>query len=251
MDMPKFDTTKAAAFEGRIVDMLNLGSLALMISLGHRTGLFDVMSDLPPSTSREIARASGLNERYVREWLGALTTARIVEYQLPGISQTQVNPKIDLSFASGLRSFLRHDPDVIMVGEIRDLETAEIAIQAALTGHLVLSTIHTNDAPGAVGRLIDMGVKPFLVASATQCIAAQRLARRLCNDCKRPVEEALRPERLLEIDDSETSLARAGHADDHSVRREVQGVVLGRRIGDPLAFCIDRSAEIEAHGPAA
>src|SRR5690606_9717216 len=118
--------------------------------------------------------------------LNILTVEDPVEYQLEGISQTQVNPKINLSFASGLRSFLRHDPDVIMVGEIRDLETAEIAIQAALTGHLVLSTIHTNDAPGAITRLVDMGVEPFLVASSVIGILAQRLVRTLCPHCKKP-----------------------------------------------------------------
>ena len=118
--------------------------------------------------------------------LNILTIEDPVEYQLMGVSQTQVNPKINLTFASGLRSFLRHDPDVIMVGEIRDLETAEIAIQAALTGHLVLSTIHTNDAPGAVTRLVDMGVEPFLVASSIIGIMAQRLIRTLCPDCKEP-----------------------------------------------------------------
>ncbi len=116
--------------------------------------------------------------------LNILTIEDPVEYQLNGVSQTQVNPKINLTFANGLRSFLRHDPDVIMVGEIRDLETAEIAIQAALTGHLVLSTIHTNDAPGAITRLVDMGVEPFLVASSVIGIMAQRLVRTLCADCK-------------------------------------------------------------------
>lgn len=116
--------------------------------------------------------------------LNILTIEDPVEYQLTGVSQTQVNPKIQLTFASGLRSFLRHDPDVIMVGEIRDLETAEIAIQAALTGHLVLSTIHTNDAPGAITRLVDMGVEPFLVASSIIGIMAQRLLRTLCPHCK-------------------------------------------------------------------
>ena len=120
--------------------------------------------------------------------LNILTVEDPVEYQLTGVSQTQVNPKINLTFASGLRSFLRHDPDVIMVGEIRDLETAEIAIQAALTGHLVLSTIHTNDAPGAITRLVDMGVEPFLVASSVIGILAQRLVRTLCPQCKEPYE---------------------------------------------------------------
>src|SRR5262249_18294363 len=98
--------------------------------------------------------------------------------------QVQVNTKIDLTFASGLRSFLRHDPDVIMVGEIRDRDTAEIAIQASLTGHLVMSTVHTNDAPGAITRLADMGVEPFLVASSLIGVLAQRLIRTICPDCK-------------------------------------------------------------------
>jgi general secretion pathway protein E len=116
-----------------------------------------------------------------------LTVEDPVEYQLEGISQTQVNTKIDLTFASGLRSFLRHDPDVIMVGEIRDRETAEIAITASLTGHLVLSTIHTNDAAGGVTRLVDMGIEPFLVASSVVGLMAQRLVRRPCKECSRPV----------------------------------------------------------------
>jgi type IV pilus assembly protein PilB len=108
-----------------------------------------------------------------------------VEYQLDGITQVQVNPKAGLTFAGGLRSMMRADPDVIMVGEIRDRETAQIAIEAALTGHLVLSTLHTNDAPGAVTRLIEMGIEPFLVGSAVDCVVAQRLARLLCEECKR------------------------------------------------------------------
>ncbi|MCA9656223.1 MAG: Flp pilus assembly complex ATPase component TadA [Myxococcales bacterium] len=118
--------------------------------------------------------------------LNILTVEDPVEYQLAGISQVQVQPKIDLTFASGLRSFLRHDPDVIMVGEIRDLETAEIAIQASLTGHLVLSTIHTNDAATGITRLVDMGVQPFLVASSLVALQAQRLLRRVCPSCCRP-----------------------------------------------------------------
>ena len=116
--------------------------------------------------------------------LNILTVEDPVEYQLEGISQTQVNPKIDLTFASGLRSFLRHDPDVIMVGEIRDLETAEIAIQASLTGHLVFSTIHTNDAANSITRLVDMGVEPFLVVSSVVGLLAQRLVRRVCKECR-------------------------------------------------------------------
>ncbi len=108
-----------------------------------------------------------------------------VEYQLEGITQVQTNPRAGLTFSSGLRSMMRADPDIIMVGEIRDRETAQIAIEAALTGHLVLSTLHTNDAPGAVSRLIEMGIEPFLVGSAVDCVVAQRLARLLCEECKR------------------------------------------------------------------
>jgi type IV pilus assembly protein PilB len=107
-----------------------------------------------------------------------------VEYRLPGISQVQVNKKAGLTFASALRSFLRQDPDIMLVGEIRDQETANIAIESALTGHLVLSTLHTNNAPSSVSRLIEMGVEPFLVGSALDAVLAQRLARRLCNQCK-------------------------------------------------------------------
>jgi type IV pilus assembly protein PilB len=108
-----------------------------------------------------------------------------VERQIDGITQVQINPRAGLTFASGLRAMMRADPDIIMVGEIRDRETAQIAIEGALTGHLVLSTLHTNDAPGAITRLIEMGIEPFLVASAIDCIVAQRLARTLCQHCKR------------------------------------------------------------------
>jgi general secretion pathway protein E len=127
--------------------------------------------------------------------INILTVEDPVEYQLEGISQTQVNSKIDLTFASGLRSFLRQDPDVIMVGEIRDRETAEVAITASLTGHLVFSTVHTNDAAGGITRLVDMGIEPFLVASSLVGLLAQRLVRRPCYECARPVrpsEEILR-----------------------------------------------------------
>ena len=115
-----------------------------------------------------------------------LTVEEPIEYEMPGINQIQMRPEIGLTFAVGLRHILRQDPDVIMVGEIRDKETAEIAIRAALTGHLVFSTLHTNDAPGAITRLVDMGIEPFLVASSVEAIVAQRLVRRLCPKCKRP-----------------------------------------------------------------
>ncbi len=117
-----------------------------------------------------------------------ITTEDPVEYQLDGINQIQVHPKIGLTFAASLRSILRHDPDVVLVGEIRDLETAENAIQASLTGHLVFSTLHTNDAAGAYTRLTDMGVEPFLVASTVEAVMAQRLVRCLCHHCKEPYQ---------------------------------------------------------------
>jgi type IV pilus assembly protein PilB len=110
------------------------------------------------------------------------------EIVLPGVNQVNVNPKVGLTFASALRAFLRQDPDVIMVGEVRDLETAEIAIKAAQTGHLVLSTLHTNDAPQTLTRMVDMGVKPYAIATSVSLIIAQRLARRLCAACKQPFD---------------------------------------------------------------
>jgi general secretion pathway protein E len=126
--------------------------------------------------------------------INIITIEDPIEYQIEGIGQIQVNPKIDLTFANGLRSIVRQDPDVILVGEIRDLETAEIAIQAALTGHLVFSTLHTNDSASAITRLIDMGIEPFLVTSSVIGILAQRLMRNICNECKNvytPDEESL------------------------------------------------------------
>jgi type IV pilus assembly protein PilB len=120
-----------------------------------------------------------------------------VEYNLVGINQVQIHDDIGLNFANALRSFLRQDPDIIMVGEVRDFETAEIAIKAALTGHLVLSTLHTNDAPSTINRLLNMGVEPFLVASSVNLILAQRLVRVICSGCKTPVEIA--PQALIDI----------------------------------------------------
>ncbi len=119
--------------------------------------------------------------------LRIITIEDPIEYEVPGVNQMQVRPEIGLTFADALRHVLRQDPDVIMVGEIRDKDTAEIAIRASLTGHLVFSTLHTNDAPGAITRLVDMGIEPFLVASAIELVIAQRLVRRLCTECSRPV----------------------------------------------------------------
>src|SRR5205814_3718804 len=117
-----------------------------------------------------------------------ITVEEPIEYQMNGINQVQVNPEIGMTFPAALRSMLRQAPNVIMIGEIRDIETASIAINASLTGHLVFSTLHTNDAPGAVTRLIDIGVKPFLVASSTRCLMAQRLVRKICKKCAEPYQ---------------------------------------------------------------
>jgi general secretion pathway protein E len=137
-----------------------------------------------------------------------LTIEDPIEYQLKGIGQIPVNVKVGLTFASGLRSIVRQDPDVILVGEIRDLETAEIAIQAALTGHLVFSTLHTNDSASAITRLIDMGIEPFLVTSSVNAIVAQRLARKICPVCKQ--QYFPESETLLEIGLSQEMLGREG-----------------------------------------
>ncbi|MEK7825718.1 MAG: type IV-A pilus assembly ATPase PilB [Nitrospirota bacterium] len=129
--------------------------------------------------------------------INIMTAEDPVEYNLMGINQVQMKEEIGLNFAAALRSFLRQDPDVVMVGEIRDYETAEIAVKAALTGHLVLSTLHTNDAPSTINRLLNMGIEPFLVASSTILILAQRLVRRICRDCKEV--EKIPPDALIEI----------------------------------------------------
>src|ERR671910_604458 len=116
-----------------------------------------------------------------------ITVEDPVEYKIPGLNQVQINPRLGLTFASGLRNILRADPDIVMIGEIRDKDTAKISVEAALTGHLVLATLHTNDAPGALSRLNDMGVEPFLTSSAVDCVIAQRLVRKLCERCREPV----------------------------------------------------------------
>lgn len=134
-----------------------------------------------------------------RPEINVITVEDPVEYRMPGINQVQVNPKAGLTFASALRSILRSDPDVVLLGEIRDHETAQISIEAALTGHLVLSTLHTNDAPSAVTRLTEMDIEPFLVGSALDCVVAQRLARRLCDRCKEQYRPELTDLRMLRL----------------------------------------------------
>jgi general secretion pathway protein E/type IV pilus assembly protein PilB len=141
----------------------------------------------PTGSGKSTTLYASLNQ-IVSDSIKAITVEDPVEYQVAGVNQIQVNHKVGLTFAAGLRAILRHDPDVVMIGEIRDLETAETAVQASLTGHLVFSTLHTNDAPGSITRLLDMGVEPFLVSSSVEGVLAQRLVRRLCPHCKSPVE---------------------------------------------------------------
>ena len=154
----------------------------------------------PTGSGKTVSLYTGLNILNTSE-RNISTAEDPAEINLPGVNQVNVNPKVGLTFASALKAFLRQDPDIIMVGEIRDLETAEIAIKAAQTGHLVLSTLHTNDAPQTLGRLMNIGVPPYNIASAVSIIIAQRLARRLCNHCKQPEEvprEALLQEGFTE-----------------------------------------------------
>jgi type IV pilus assembly protein PilB len=156
----------------------------------------------PTGSGKTVSLYTGLNILN-REDTNISTAEDPAEINLPGVNQVNVNPKVGLTFAAALRAFLRQDPDVVMVGEIRDLETAEIAIKAAQTGHLVMSTLHTNDAPQTMTRLVDMGVKPYAIATSVSLIIAQRLARRLCSQCKAIVEipaEALLKEGFQEAD---------------------------------------------------
>lgn len=182
--------------EGIVLRILDKGSMDFSLSsLGMESDLYATFRELirlphgiilvtgPTGSGKTTTLYSALLEIRSPD-TKIITTEDPVEYQLPGISQIQVHPKIGLTFAHSLRSILRHDPDIILIGEIRDLETAENAIQAALTGHLVFSTLHTNDAAGAYTRLIDMGVEPFLVSSTVEAVMAQRLVRTLCPECK-------------------------------------------------------------------
>ena len=179
-----------------------------------------------------------------------ITVEDPVEYQVEGITQVQVSPKAGLTFATGLRAMVRADPDVIMVGEIRDRETAQIAIESALTGHLVLSTLHTNDAPSAITRLIEMGIEPFLVASALDCVLAQRLVRTLCSHCKKRTiipAEVLRQNGYKALVDLEAYepvgcrrcggsgyRGRAGIYEVMSVTPEIRALALERRAAEQL-----------------
>ncbi len=172
LDMTKlgFEEKVLADFKGAIHKPFGMILITGPTGSGKTTTLYSTLSELNKTTTN------------------ICTAEDPVEYNLFGINQVQMHDDIGLNFASSLRSFLRQDPDIVMVGEIRDFETAEIAVKAALTGHLVLSTLHTNDAPSSVSRMLNMGIEPFLVASSVNLIGAQRLVRKLCSDCKEPIE---------------------------------------------------------------
>ncbi|MGB1311467.1 MAG: ATPase, T2SS/T4P/T4SS family, partial [Leucothrix sp.] len=174
----------------------------LMASIGKPDGMILVTG--PTGSGKTVTLYACLNLLNTSE-KNISTAEDPAEIQVPGINQVNVNEKVGLTFSSALRAFLRQDPDIIMVGEIRDLETAEISIKAAQTGHLVLSTLHTNSAPETLTRLLNMGIPPFNIASSVHLIIAQRLARRLCQECKQPAE--IPPEVLLQMGFHESELA--------------------------------------------
>lgn len=193
----------------RILDNTNTGMTLRDLSLLERN--FETYRDSyskpygmilvtgPTGSGKSTTLYTTLNA-VARPEINVITVEDPVEYRMAGINQVQVNPKAGLTFASALRSILRSDPDVVLLGEIRDHETAQIAIEASLTGHLVLSTLHTNDAPSAVTRLTEMQIEPFLVGSALDCVVAQRLARRLCDRCKQPAAHSVEDLRRLRFD---------------------------------------------------
>lgn len=225
----------------------NLGmrreALELLREVVHRPhGIFLVTG--PTGSGKTTTLYASLTELSTRT-MNILTIEDPVEYNLAGIGQTQVNERADMTFARGLRAILRQDPDVVMVGEIRDLETAEIAIQASLTGHLVMSTLHTNTAVGAVVRLVDQGVEPFLVASSLAGVLAQRLVRVLCSQCKEPVAPNAFERHFLEADDQTTIYrARGCDACGHSGYRGRTGIYELIVADEPMREMIhDRASE--------
>jgi type IV pilus assembly protein PilB len=177
--------------------------------LKHQHGMLIVVG--PTGSGKTTTLAAALKSMQ-SERTNIVTIEDPIEYELPGINQTQINEKIRINFASSLRSILRQDPDVILIGEIRDQETARIAMQAAQTGHLVLTTLHTDDAPSAITRLTDIGIEPYIIASGLIGIVAQRLVRRLCANCRQPYTPPPDTLRALNISESDASVVPFYHA---------------------------------------
>ncbi len=214
----RVSTVPTAFGERLVLRLLNKsGSLLQITELGLSAARLETLRRLSaqpngillvtgPTGSGKTTTLYAILQSINQPGINIITIEDPIEYQIKGISQIQVNPKIDLTFARGLRSIVRQDPDVILIGEIRDKETADIAVQSALTGHLVFSTLHTNDSPSAITRLVDIGVEPFLISSSVLAVLAQRLVRVLCADCKQPYAPrtvylqsiGLRPERFAE-----------------------------------------------------
>ncbi len=199
--------------EGVVLRVLSKSAVLLTLDQlgmpGTVLGRWDVMIQRPhgillvtgPTGSGKSTTLYASLNRIVSDEIKAITVEDPVEYHVPGVNQIQVNHKVGLDFAAGLRAILRHDPDVVMIGEIRDKETADTAIQASLTGHLVFSTLHTNDSAGATTRMLDMGVEPFLVASSVEGILAQRLVRKICSECSRSYDPASTGEEVSKLKD--------------------------------------------------
>jgi general secretion pathway protein E len=225
-------STIPTSFGERVVLRLldKSGSLISLSDLGLKSDKLDLLENLVrspngiilvtgPTGSGKTTTLYAVLSSINKPDINIITIEDPIEYQIEGINQIQVNPKINLTFAGGLRSIVRQDPDVILVGEIRDKETAEIAVQSALTGHLVFSTLHTNDSASAITRLVDIGVEPFLISSSILAVVAQRLVRVLCQDCK----EAYTPDEL--------ALRSIGIANDQS-----QKAVIYRAVGCENCF---------------
>ena len=227
--------------EKAVLRILDTGSMALQLdTMGYEDKSFADISEAiespygmllvtGPTGSGKSTTLYSCVQRVAAPEVNVVTVEDPVEYQMDGIGQVPVNPKRGLTFAGALRSILRQDPDIVLVGEIRDTETAEIAVKAALTGHLVLSTLHTNDAVSTITRLVDMGIDPFMVSSSLLCVCAQRLGRRLCSSCKSPIE-APPPERLLEVGFLEEDLSTVELFELGAPRLEATHLSLGQAL---------------------